>query len=100
MIDITVRDGFPFPIVGVGASMADSEALEHFFAAASADSGAAYIVIQPQGPDREPMTTEFLARHTRMPVSMISDGVSLQPNHVYVLRPVRRELELSRSGGG
>jgi len=29
----------------------------------------------------------------RMPVSMMSDGINLEPNHVYVMPPVRHELE-------
>lgn len=96
MIDVTVRDGYPFPVVGVGAARADAQALQLFFANTAADSGAAYIVIQSQAPDQETVTAEFLARHTSMPVSHIADGVPLEPNHVYVMRPVRPELEALR----
>jgi len=90
-LDVTVRDGLPFPVVGVGAPAGAVQALQHFFAATSADSGMAYIVIQPQAPDQESVTAELLARHTSMPVSMIADGMSLEPNHIYVMRPVRTD---------
>jgi two-component system CheB/CheR fusion protein len=93
MIDVTIRNGLPFPVVGVGASAGDAEGLQHFFAATAADSGVAFIVIQPEAPDRESLTAELLSRHTNMPVSTIADGMSLQPNHVYVMRPVRRQDE-------
>jgi two-component system, chemotaxis family, CheB/CheR fusion protein len=93
MLDATVRDGFPFPVIGVGASADDVEALQHFFSRTASDTGAAFIVMQPQAPDQETLTAELLARHTRMPVSLMADGVRLEPNHVYVMRPVRRELD-------
>ena len=96
MLDVTVRDVLPFPIVGVGASAADAEDLERFFSSTAVDSGAAYIVIQPQAPDQEAITAEFLSRHTSMPVSLMADGVELEPNHVYIMRPVRRELDSLR----
>ncbi len=97
MLDVTVRDVFPFPIVGVGASAADAKDLEHFFSRTAADSGAAFIVIQPQAPDQEAITAEFLSRHTTMPVTLMGDGVKLEPNHVYIMRPVRRELDSLRA---
>jgi two-component system CheB/CheR fusion protein len=89
MLDITVRSGLPFPVVGVGASASDAPALQRFFAAAPADSGMAYIVIQSRAPDQQSLTAELVAAHTSMPVSMIVDGTHLEPNHVYVMRPVR-----------
>jgi two-component system, chemotaxis family, CheB/CheR fusion protein len=89
MLDITVRSGLPFPVVGVGASAADEQELQRFFAATPADSGMVYIVIQSQAADQQSLTAELVAAQTTMPVSMISDGTSLEPNHVYVMRPVR-----------
>lgn len=97
MVDIKIRNGLPFPVVGVGASADDPGALLEYFAGAAIDSGMAFIVLQPppsplEG-DQAGLTAEYLAQHTRMPVSMMSDGISLEPNHVYVMPPVRRELE-------
>jgi two-component system, chemotaxis family, CheB/CheR fusion protein len=89
MIDVTVRNGLPFPVVGVGASADDADGLLRFFATTAADSGMAFIVMQPSTRDQESATLDLLSRHTDMPVHMLADGTSLQPNHVYVMQPVR-----------
>jgi two-component system CheB/CheR fusion protein len=99
MVDITIRNVLPFPIVGVGASADDPGALLEYLAGAAIDSGMAYIVLQPQPSpteDQAGVTAEFLAQHTRMPVSTMADGIDLEPNHVYVMPPVRRELDSLR----
>jgi hypothetical protein len=46
--DFAVRAKLAFPVVGIGASAGDVDALRTFFAASSPDSGMAYIVIQQQ----------------------------------------------------
>ncbi len=101
MLDIKVRNGLPFPVVGVGASADDPGALLEYFAGRELDSGMAYIVMQPKPSQpvsevQAGLTAEYLAKHTRMPVSMMSDGISLEPNHVYVMPPLRHEPELLR----
>jgi len=100
MVDIKIRNGLPFPVVGVGASADDPGALLEYFAGAALDSGMAYIVHQPkpspQAGIQADLTAETLAQHTRLPVSTMTDGISLEPNHVYVMPPVRRELESVR----
>ncbi|HEY3808450.1 MAG TPA: chemotaxis protein CheB [Steroidobacteraceae bacterium] len=91
MLDIKIRNGLPFPVVGVGASADDPGALLEYFAGRPSDSGMIYIVTQPsvaEGEAQIRVTAEFLARHTRMPVSTMTDGMSLEPNHVYVMPPL------------
>ena len=104
MLDIKVRNGLPFPVVGVGASADDPGALLEYFAGRALDSGMAYIVMQPKpssegaespvAADQADLTAEYLAKHIRMPVSMMTDGIALEPNHVYVMPPLRHEPEL------
>jgi len=105
MLDIKVRNGLPFPVVGVGASADDPGALLEYFAGRALDSGMAYIVMQPRpatpspgsdtlapgATDRIDLTADYLAKHIRMPVSTMIDGISLEPNHVYVMPPLRHE---------
>jgi two-component system CheB/CheR fusion protein len=91
MIDITMRDGLPFPVVGVGVTADDVDGLQRFFDATPADSGMAFIVIQARSRGQHRATVELLSRHTTMPVRAMADGTSLQPNHVYVMRPVRHD---------
>lgn len=47
----------------------------------------AYVVIQHLSPEHQSLMAEILCRGPSMPVSQIQDGVSVQPNHVYVIRP-------------
>ena len=74
-------------MVGLGASAGGLEALRSFFAAVPAKSGAAFVVIQHLAPDHRSQMVELLATHTRAPVRQIEDGVTIQPDHVYVIPP-------------
>jgi len=85
--DFTSRARCSFSIVGIGASAGGIDALKVFFAATAPDSGMAYVVIQHLSPEHQSLMAEILGRCTSMPVSQIQDGLSVQPNHVYVIRP-------------
>lgn len=47
----------------------------------------AYVLVQHLAPAHESMLTELLARITTMPVTEITDGLTIEPNHVYVIPP-------------
>jgi two-component system CheB/CheR fusion protein len=81
------RANLPFPVIGVGASAGGIEALSTFFRSAPADSGMAFIVIQHLPPDSPSLMPEILSRCTSMPVFQIQDGMPVEPNTVYVIRP-------------
>jgi two-component system, chemotaxis family, CheB/CheR fusion protein len=81
------RANLSFPIVGVGASAGGLEALSTFFRATPADSGMAFVVIQHLPPDSPSLMPEILGRCTTMPVVQIQNGMPVQPNRVYVIRP-------------
>jgi two-component system CheB/CheR fusion protein len=87
VLDFTARAKLAFPVVGIGASAGGVEALRKFFAAASPASGMAYIVIQHLSPEHESLMAEILGHCTPMPVRQIDDGMRVEPNHVYVIRP-------------
>jgi two-component system CheB/CheR fusion protein len=76
-----------FYVVGLGASAGGLEALRSFFAAVPAESGAAFVIIQHLAPDHPSQMVELLATHTRAPVHQIEDGVTIQPDHVYIIPP-------------
>lgn len=76
-----------FYVVGLGASAGGLEALRSFFEAVPAESGAAFVVIQHLAPDHRSQMVELLATHTRASVHLIEDGVTIQPDHVYVIPP-------------
>jgi two-component system, chemotaxis family, CheB/CheR fusion protein len=77
----------PFPIVGIGASAGGLDALRSFFTAATPDTGMAYVVVQHLPPDRETLMADILGRCTSMPVLQVEEGMRVEPNHVYVIRP-------------
>jgi two-component system CheB/CheR fusion protein len=78
-----------FPVVGIGASAGGLEAFAEFFRVMRVDSGMAFVVIQHLPPDRDSMVPDILARHTQMPVLQVVEGMKVEPNHVYVIRPGR-----------
>jgi two-component system CheB/CheR fusion protein len=51
------------------------------------DSGMAFVVIQHLDPDHKSHMADLLAKHTRMKVAEAGDGLSVEPNAVYVLPP-------------
>jgi two-component system, chemotaxis family, CheB/CheR fusion protein len=81
-----------FPVVGIGASAGGLEAAIEFFQNMRADSGMAFVLVQHLPPDRETLITEILSKKTTMPVLHVDDGLELQPNHVYCIRPGRTLL--------
>ncbi len=100
MLEIKIRNGLPFPVVGLGASADDPGALLEYIAGRGPDTGMAYIVMQPRpteaGSDQADLTADYLALHTNLPVTEMSDGISLEPDHVYVMPRLRRERSASR----
>jgi two-component system, chemotaxis family, CheB/CheR fusion protein len=87
--DRAARPRLPFPVVGIGASAGGVEALQRFFAAVPAGSGMAYVAIQHLSPEHKSLMVDILSRCTSMPVHQIEDGMSIAPDHVYVIRPGR-----------
>lgn len=78
-----------FTIVGIGASAGGLEALEQFLSHVPTASGLAYVVVQHLDPNHKGIMVELLQRATPMPVRQITDRLSVEPNHVYVIPPNR-----------
>ena len=74
-------------VVGIGASAGGLEALEHFFRGLPGDTGMAFVVVQHLDPTHENHLAELLQHATPMPVRVISDGMRLEANHVFVITP-------------
>ena len=80
-------NNFSSYVVGIGASAGGLDALEKFFDFCPVDSGATFVVIQHLSPDHKSMMSNLLARHTAMPVNMIEQNTTIQPNCVYLIPP-------------
>ncbi|MCF8040346.1 MAG: chemotaxis protein CheR, partial [Desulfohalobiaceae bacterium] len=82
-----------FPVVGLGASAGGLEALKSFFGKVPEASGMAYIVVMHLAPHKPSMLPELLQKTTAVPVVMLKDGDSIQPDHIYVVPP-KKEISL------
>ena len=80
-----------FPIVGIGASAGGLAAFEAFFSGMPADTdpGMAFVLVQHLAPDHKSILSELLARHTRMQVMEVEDGMRVKPNCTYIIPPNR-----------
>ncbi|MFN6569424.1 chemotaxis protein CheB [Dendronalium sp. ChiSLP03b] len=76
-----------FPIVGMGASAGGLEAFAELLSHLPTDTGMAFVLIQHLSPDKKSLLAEILSRSTEMPVREVRDGMSVEPNHVYVIPP-------------
>jgi two-component system CheB/CheR fusion protein len=86
-VDDELPPHLPFAVVGIGASAGGLEAFTAFFDAMPPDGGMAFVLVQHLPPDRESLIAEILQRHTAMPVAQVEDGMPVEPDHVYVIRP-------------
>jgi two-component system, chemotaxis family, CheB/CheR fusion protein len=77
----------PFPIIGIGASAGGLEAFEQFFTNMPPDTGMAFVLIQHLDPTHKSILTELVQRFTRMKVLEVQDGVTAEPNNVYIIPP-------------
>lgn len=84
-----------FPIVCLGGSAGSLKAYTEVVREIPPDAGIAVVVVGHlrRGPTNLP---RILARHTSMPVDLITSGLKVQPNRVYVIPP-NRELRVRDS---
>ena len=76
-----------FPVVGIGASAGGLEALEDFFTEIPRESSIAFVVIQHLNPDHDSMMSSLLSKHTALTIKVVQEGMSLEPNVVYLNPP-------------
>lgn len=79
-----------FPIVAIGASAGGLEAFTQILNHLPTDTGLGIVLIQHLEPDHHSLLSDILARTTQMPVTEVEDGVSVEPDHVYVIPPNRK----------
>ena len=74
-----------FPIVGIGASAGGLEAFTEMLQTLPANTGMGFVFIQHLDPKHVSLLTELLQRQTKMRVKEATDGMQVEPNHVYVI---------------
>ena len=94
-----------FTIVGVGASAGGLEAFTTLLRTLPPNPGIAVIFVQHLAPQHESALVTLLSGQSGLPVVQVGDGMSVKPNHVYVIPPNRqmaiaeRELHISPRPG-
>ncbi len=81
-------------VVGIGASAGGLEAIEHFFDHVPEDAGLTFVIVQHLSPDFKSLMDELLARHTKLPIHRVEDGMAIEPNAVYLI-PRKKNMVLS-----
>src|ERR1700751_4192527 len=76
-----------FPVVGLGASAGGLDAFRRLLTALPPRTGMAFILIQHLDPTHASMMVVLLAGHTPMKVQQATDGMPLEPEHVYLIPP-------------
>ena len=76
-----------FPIIGVGTSAGGLDALERFFSKVPATCGYAFVVVQHLDPTQKELLVELLQRCTPLPVVEITDELTVERDHIYVIPP-------------
>jgi two-component system, chemotaxis family, protein-glutamate methylesterase/glutaminase len=81
-----------FPVVCVGGSAGGLDAYIRLLRCLPADMGVAIVIVNHL---RRVATQlhEILPRYTEMPVELITEGLVLQPNHVFII-PAQRDLHV------
>ena len=84
----------PRYVVGIGASAGGLDPLVRFFDNLPPDTGAAFVIVQHLSPDFRSLMDELLARHTRLPIRLVEDGMAVESDHVYLI-PAKKEMIIS-----
>src|SRR5580698_1968981 len=81
--------GLSFPVVAIGASAGGLAAFTALLKALPVKSGMAFVLIQHLEPKHESALTLLLSKATKMTVTEVSDGMAVEPDHIYVIPPNR-----------
>ncbi len=76
-----------FPIVAIGASAGGLDACTKLISALPAKTGMTFVLVQHLDPNHASMMAELLAGHTSMAVEQAGDGMTIAPDHIYVIPP-------------
>ena len=86
------RVGKDFPVVCVGGSAGGLDAYTRLLRHLPADMGVAIVIVNHLRIVATQLH-EILPRYTDMPVELITEGLVLRPNHVFII-PAQRDLHV------
>ena len=76
-----------FPVVALGASAGGLEAFTQFLSGLTPKSGMAFIIIQHLDPSHPSSLAELLGRVSPIPIVEATEGVTIKPDHAYIIPP-------------
>jgi len=85
-----------FPVVCVGGSAGGLDAYIRLLQNLPTDLGVAIVIVNHLRVTAT-LLHEILPRYTKMPVELISDGLTIRPDHVFIIPP-QRDLHVFRVG--
>ncbi len=85
-----------FPVVCVGGSAGGLDAYTRLLRHLPADLGAAVVIVNHLRVV-DTLLHEILPRYTKMPVELITEGLQLRPNRVFII-PAQRDLHVLDGG--
>ena len=88
----TKRAANDFPVVCVGGSAGGLDAYIRLLRCLPEDMGVAVVIVNHLRTTTT-LLHEILPRHTRMPVELITEGLVLAPNRVFII-PAQRDLHV------
>src|ERR1700677_3197391 len=89
-------DAKDFPVVCVGGSAGGLDAYIRLLQNLPADLGVAIVIVNHLRVTAT-LLHEILPRYTKMPVELISEGLTIRPDHVFIIPP-QRDLHVLRGG--
>jgi len=81
-----------FPVVCVGGSAGGLDAYIRLLDRLPSDMGVAVVIVNHLRVVAT-LLHEILPRHTKMPVALITEGLVLKPNHIFII-PAQRDLHV------
>lgn len=76
-----------FLVVGVGASAGGLEAFTMLLKNIPLHTGMAFVLVQHLAPAKDSILTDLLSKATSLPVHEVQEGMTIEPDHVYVIPP-------------
>ncbi|MDX9743437.1 MAG: chemotaxis protein CheB, partial [Arcobacteraceae bacterium] len=83
-------------IVGLGASAGGFEALQKFLERIEENGNILYVIVQHLDPNQPTLLGNLLGKYTKLPISMIEDGIIPLPNNIYFCPP-NKDLTLKNN---
>ena len=77
----------PCLVVGIGASAGGLRAVSRLLERLPADTGMAYVLVEHLDPLRPSHLADLLSNKSAMAVAEATDGVHVEPDHVYIIPP-------------